>query len=112
MKPNGKLKDEPTSWVEMSNGLISWDREDLSCHEFIRKALSDGRIRWSLHKAFLNAWEGQVPTEVWLDVILEGIEMTVVLIEGMPPNHPWRVRMEAKAAELCAALQPHLEWME
>jgi len=112
MKPNGKLKDEPTSWVEMSNGLISWDREDLSCHEFIRKVLSDGRIRWSLHKAFLNAWEGRVPTEVWVDVIREAFEFVALLIEGLPEGHPFRIRAEAQAAELCAVVRPHLEWME
>jgi len=99
-------------WVEMSNGLISWDNEELSCHEFIRKALSDGRIRWSLHKAFLNAWEGRVPTEVWLDVIREAFEFNALLIEGLPPSHPYRAKAEANAEELCAALRPHLEWMQ
>jgi hypothetical protein len=105
-------KDECNGWVEMSNGAISWDNEALSCHQFIRKVLSDGKIRWSLHKAFVNAWEGQVPTEVWLDVIREAFEFNALLIEGLPPGHPFRARAEAKAEELCAALQPHLDWLE
>jgi hypothetical protein len=105
-------KDECAGFVEMSNGSISWDREDLSCSQFIQKVLSDGKIRWSLHKAFLNAWEGKVPTEVWLDVIKEAFEFNMILIDGLPEGHPWRARAEAKAAELCDALKPHLEWME
>jgi len=110
MKLNGKLKkDECNGFVVLSNGLISWDREDLDCHQFIRKVLSDGRIRWSLHKAFLNAWEGKVPTEVWLDVIREAFEFNTFLIEGLPADHPFRARVEANVAELCATLRPHLE---
>ena len=115
MKTNGKAtlrKDECSGFVELSNGLISWDNEELSCHQFIRKALSDCRIRWSLHKAFLNAWQGKVPTEVWLDVIREAFEFNILLIDGLPPSHPFRARAEAQAAELCAALRPHLTWME
>ena len=84
----------------------------LDCLQFIRKVLSDCKIRWSLHKAFLDAWQGKIPTEVWLDVIREGIEFNSILIGGLPEGHPFRIRAEAKAAELCAALQPHLQWME
>jgi hypothetical protein len=105
-------KTEGIGWVELSNGVISWDNEEISCAQFIRKVLSECRVRWSLHKAFLDAWQGQIPTEVWLDVIREGIDMTCLLLDGLPDGHPFRIRMEAKAAELCAALQPHLEWME
>jgi len=113
MKLNGKLKkDECSGFTVLSNGLISWDREDLDCHQFIRKVLSDGRIRWSLHKAFLNAWEGRVPTEVWLDVIKEAFEFNALLIDGLPADHPYRAKAEANAEELCAALRPHLDWME
>jgi len=112
MKPNGKLKEEPTGWREMSNGLISWDNEELDCHQFIRKVLSDGKIRWSLHKAFLNAWEGKVPTEVWLDVIKEAFEFNTLLIDGLPEGHPFRAKVEANVAELCRVLRPHLDWIE
>jgi len=105
-------KDECNGFVVLSNGAISFDNEELSCHQFIRKVLSDGRIRWSLHKAFLNAWEGKVPTEVWLDVIREAFEFNALLIDGLPEGHPFRVKAEANAAELCAALRPHLQWME
>jgi len=105
-------KDECSGFVVLSNGLISWENEELDCHQFIRKVLSDGRIRWSLHKAFLNAWEGRVPTEVWLDVIREAFEFNALLIDGLPADHPFRAKAEANAAELCTALQPHLQWME
>jgi hypothetical protein len=115
MKPNGKIeiyKDECNGYVEMSNGVISWDNEELSCYQFIRKVLSDCKVRWSLHKAFLDAWEGKVPTEVWLDVIREAFEFNALLIDGLPPGHPFRIRAEAKAADLCIALRPHLDWIE
>jgi hypothetical protein len=68
MKPNG---NRVVSFVELSNGVISWDNEELSCLSFIRKVTSECKVRWSLHKAFLDAWQGKVPTEVWLDVIRE-----------------------------------------
>jgi len=110
--PAHMKKEERAGFAVMSNGAISWDNEELSCHQFIRKALRDGRIRWSLHKAFLNAWEGKVPTEVWLDVIKEAFEFNIILIEGLPPDHPYRAKVEANVAELCAALQPHLQWVE
>jgi len=112
---NGKAtlrKDECSGFVELRNGAILWENEELDCYQFIRKALSDGRIRWSLHKAFLNAWEGRVPTEVWLDVIREAFEFNALLIDGLPESHPYRAKSEANAAELCAALRPHLQWME
>jgi hypothetical protein len=109
MKPNG---NRVASFVEMSNGSISWDREDLSCSQFIGKVLSDCRVRWSLHKAFLDAWQGKIPTEVWLDVIREAFEFNMLLLDGLPEGHPFRIRAEAKAAELCVALKPHLDWME
>jgi hypothetical protein len=105
-------KSEGDGWVELSNGVISWDREDLSCLQFIRKVTSECKVRWSLHKAFLDAWQGKVPTEIWLDVIREGIDMTCLLLDGLPDDHPFRQRVEAKAAELHAVLRPHLEWME
>jgi hypothetical protein len=105
-------KDDCAGFTEMSNGAICWDREDLSCNQFILKVLSESKVRWSLHKAFLDAWQGKVPTEVWLDVIREGIEFNMLLLDGLPPGHPFRIRAEAKAAELCDALRPHLEWME
>jgi hypothetical protein len=109
MKPNGN----PASKIEIWKGehLIFHD-EEVDCMVWLGKMLRNQCIRWSLHNAFLNAWEGKIPTEVWLDVIREGIEITAVLIEGMPPGHPWRLRMEAKAAELSDALRPHLEWVE
>ena len=105
-------KDDNAGFVVMSSGLISWENEELDCLQFIRKVLNDGKIRWSLHKAFLNAWEGKVPTEVWLDVIREAFEFVALLIEGLPEGHPFRAKAEAQAAELCAVVRPHLEWME
>jgi hypothetical protein len=53
-----------------------------------------------------------VPTEIWLDVIQEGIDLTCLLLDGLPDDHPFRARVEAKAAELASVLRPHLEWME
>jgi len=111
--PNAKPNGNPVPKIEIWKGEhLIFNDEELDCLQFIRKVLSDCKIRWSLHKAFLDAWEGKIPTEVWLDVIKDGIEFTAVLVEGLPPDHPWRARAEAKAAELCAALQPHLQWME
>jgi hypothetical protein len=107
MKPNGA----PLIEIWKGEELIFHD-EDVDCIVWLGKMLRDQCIRWSLHNAFLNAWEGKIPTEVWLDVIREGIEITAVLIEGMSPGHPWRLRMEAKAADLSAALRPHLDWIE
>jgi hypothetical protein len=129
MTINGK--EAPMGWSKMRNGApatlrkdetplieiwkgekLIFNDEELDCLQFIRKVLSDCKIRWSLHKAFLDAWQGKIPTEVWLDVIREGIEFNSILIGGLPEGHPFRIRAEAKAAELCAALQPHLQWME
>jgi hypothetical protein len=107
MKPNGA----PLIEIWKGEKLIFND-EELDCLQFIRKVLSECKVRWSLHKAFLDAWEGKVPTEVWLDVIKEAFEFNALLIDGLPEGHPFRARAEAKAAELCDALRPHLEWIE
>jgi hypothetical protein len=109
MPPNGN----PVPKIEIWKGeRLIFNDEELSCLSFIRKVLSESRVRWSLHKAFLDARQGKVPTEIWLDVIQEGIDLTCLLLDGLPDDHPFRARVEAKAAELASVLRPHLEWME
>jgi hypothetical protein len=107
------LKKSEKPLIEIWKGeKLIFNDEELDCLQFIRKVLSDCKIRWSLHNAFLNAWQGKVPTEVWLDVIREAFEFNALLIDGLPEGHPFRARAEAKAEELCAALRPHLDWIE
>ena len=96
MPPNGN----PIPKIEIWKGeRLIFNDEELSCLSFIRKVTSECKVRWSLHKAFLDAWQGKVPTEVWLDVISEGIDMTCLLLDGLP-----MLRLMVKAQDTAAVL--------